>query len=258
MSDAGSPAAPPPPPNLTPPPAYGGYSPNDIAPAPLRRVGGMRTAILVLLGVYMLAALISIVATPAVVDASEEYLAGGLRDEEFLERLAVNGIAGLLTVGATVALLVLSIIWLQRVVSNHRAIGRRTTWSPGWAIGGWFVPPLIVYAVPMLVLRESWMASDPTVEPGDDRWRKSGVNPIIYVWWVLYGLVPIVFIGAGVAFQTGNLGGDEDELAESLIDGAGFTVAQSIVGILSAIAWALIVRGITARHTALTGEAAAR
>jgi len=218
----------------------------------------MRTAILILLGVYALAALISIAATPSVVDASEEYLDGRLSNDEFVERLAANGIAGLLTVGATVALLVLSIIWLQRIVANHRAVGRRTTWSPGWAIGGWFVPPLVVYAVPMLVLRESWMASDPTVASGDDRWRKNSVNPIIYVWWVLYGLAPIVFIAAGVAFQTGNLGGDDDDLARSLIDGAGFTVAQSIVGILSAAAWALIVRGITARHSALTGEALAR
>ena len=98
---------------------------------------------------------------------------------------------------ATIAIVVLSIIWLYRVVSNHRAIGRDTRWGPGWAIGGWFVPPIVVYAVPMLVLRESWQAADPAVPPGDDRWRRNPVNPLVYVWWVLYGLVPIIFLVAG-------------------------------------------------------------
>ena len=168
---------------------------------------------------YAIGALIAVAATPAAVDAAEEYLdsARGSSDEdELLESVAVTGIAGFLTVAATIAIVVLSIIWLYRVVGNHRAIGRNTTWSSGWAIGGWFVPPLVVYAVPMLVLRESWKASDPAVPPGDERWRQSPVNPIVYVWWVLYGLAPIVFIVAGVTFETSGFGQDADDLAESL------------------------------------------
>ncbi len=258
VSDAGSPPPPPPPPNLTPPPGYEGYTPNLSEALPLRRVGGLRTAILVLLGVYVLGAVVSLAATPAVTDAADEYLDGVIDEDEFLERLAVNGIAGLLTVGATLAILVLSIIWLYRIVANHRAIGRRGSWAPGWAIGGWFVPPLVVYAIPMLVLRESWKASDPTVPTGDERWRQSPVHPVVYVWWVLYGLAPIVFIAAGVTFQTGNLSQDSEDLADSLRDSAALTVAQGLVGVAAAVAWALLIRGLTARHTELTGEAQRR
>ena len=89
-------------------------------------------------------------------------------------------------------------IWLYRIVANHRAIGRQLTWAPGWAIGGWFLPPFVLYIIPMLMLSESWKATDPEVPPGDDRWRQNSVSPLVYVWWVLYGLVPIVFIIQGV------------------------------------------------------------
>ena len=267
VSDAGSTPPPPPPPNLTPPnltpppPGYAAYEPTLAGSMTLKRVHGLRTAIMVLLGVYAIGALVAVAATPAAVDAAREYLdsaRGNSDEDELLESVAVTGIAGFLTVATTIAILVLSMIWLYRVVGNHRAIGRTTTWSPGWAIGGWFVPPLIVYAVPMLVLRESWMAADPAVEPGDERWRQSPVNPIVYVWWVLYGLAPIVFIIAGVTFETSGFGQDADELAESLVDSQGFTMAQGIVGVLSAVAWALVVRGLTARHVGLTGETRTR
>ena len=189
---------------------------------------------MILLGVYAIGALVAVVATPVAVDAAQKYLDSARtqqrRGRASWSSVAVTGIAGFITVAATIAILVLSIIWLYRIVGNHRAIGRQTTWSTGWAIGGWFVPPLVVYAVPMLVLRESWKASDAAVPPGDDRWRQIPVNPIVYVWWVLYGLAPIVFIVAGVTFETSGFNQDADDLAESFVDSQGFTMAQGIVG----------------------------
>lgn len=259
MSDAGSqPPPPPPPPNLAPPPGYAGYTPNLVDAVRLRRINGLRTAMLVLLGAYVIGAAITIATTPSVLDAADERRAGTISSDEFFSRIGPSGIAGALSAGVTLAIVVLTIIWLYRIVSNHRAIGRRTTWGPGWAIGGWFVPPLVAYVVPMLVLRESWKAADPTVPPGDDQWRQRPDNPVIWVWWVLYGLAPIAFIIAGVAFGTAGFGQNADELADSLRDNAGWTVAQGFVGILGAVAWALVVRNLSARHTELSGESRTR
>ena len=261
VSDAGSTPPPPPPPNLTPPPGYAAYEPTLAGAVSLRRIQGLRTAIVILLGFYIIGGLVAVFATPVAADAAQKYLDSARTstdEDDFLASVAITGIAGFITVAATIAILVLSMIWLYRIVGNHRAIGRQTTWSTGWAIGGWFVPPLVVYAVPMLVLRESWKASDAAVPPGDDRWRQIPVNPIVYVWWVLYGLAPIVFIVAGVTFETSGFNQDPDELAESFVDSQGFTMAQGIVGVLSAIAWALLVRGLTTRHVALTGETRTR
>ena len=72
-------------------------------------------------------------------------------------------------------------IWLFRIAKNHQALGRRLTWAPGWAIGGWFLPP-IVYVIPTLMLRESWKAADPEVPAGDERWKSSSDSPLLWIW----------------------------------------------------------------------------
>lgn len=206
---------------------------------------------LVLLGAYVLVAVIQLVLLPSVFDAAKTFLADGNRSE-FEDDIAGFGAVGLLTGALSIAVIVLTMIWLYRVVSNHVALGRAVTWKPGWAIGGWFVPPLVLYIVPMLLLRETWKASDPTVPPGDQRWKATREHPMLWVWWVLYGLVPIVFIVGGVTF--GNFSNDMEDLAKRLDDQQLMNTAQIVAGVLAAGAWAFVVRGITARHTDLTGE----
>jgi hypothetical protein len=73
-------------------------------------------------------------------DFVERAVQGRLRDgepEAFDERtasLAQLGLVGLLTTG------VFWFFWLHRAVANARALGRPTEFTPGWAIGWWFVP----------------------------------------------------------------------------------------------------------------------
>ena len=73
-------------------------------------------------------------------DLVERAVQGRLRDgdaDAFDERtasLARLGLVGLLTTG------VLWFFWLHRAVANARALGRPTEFTPGWAVGWWFVP----------------------------------------------------------------------------------------------------------------------
>ena len=257
MSDAGSPL-PPPPPSATPPPGYLGYEPSLSAAVPLRRVGGLGKAILILLGVAVVGYIIQAISIPSAVDSAQKLLAGEISENEFDDDLAPFGLAGLLTGAAFIALIVLTMIWLYRIAANHRAIGRQLSWAPGWAIGGWFLPPLILYIIPMLMLSESWKAADPEVPPGDDRWRQNSVSPLVYLWWVLYGLVPILFIVQGVTFDTASFSQDAQDVADAIEDQQGFMIGQSLSGVASAIAFGLLVRALTARHARLTGESARR
>ena len=231
MSDAGSPPPPPPPPNLTPPPGYEGYTPNLSEALPLRRVGGLRTAILVLLGVYVLGAVVSLAATPAVTDAADEYLDGVIDEDEFLDGWPSTGSPDC---SPSAPRSPSSCSRSSGSIASSPTIAPSVAAARGLRAGpsaGGSSRPSSVYAIPMLVLRESWKASDPTVPTGDERWRQSPVNPVVYVWWVLYGLAPIVFIAAGVTFQTGNLSQDSEDLADSLRDSAALTVAQGVVGV---------------------------
>jgi Domain of unknown function (DUF4328) len=257
VSDTGS-SLPPPPPSATPPPGYVGYEPTLSAAVPLRRVSGLGKAMLILLAISAIGFAGQAAVTPGATDTARDFLADRIDRDQFTEDLAPYTLVNLLTGAVFIALVVLTMIWLYRIAANHRTIGRRLTWAPGWAIGGWFLPPIVLYIIPLLMLRESWQASDPDVPPGDERWRQSPVNPIVYVWWVLYGLVPIVFLVTGLTVQTSAFSGNENDLAEWIDDQEGLLIAQGLVGVAQAIAFFLLVRGLTARHVRLTGESARR
>jgi hypothetical protein len=248
------PNLPPPPPPLAPPPGYVGYTPTNWTTG-LRRVGGICKALLIVLAVVVVGQLLSVLTTSSVRDAAQEFLRTNDEDA-FEDDLALNGVTSLLAGAATIAAIVLSMIWLYRVAANHRALGRQTTWGPGWAIGGWFLPPLL-FIIPLLMLRESWKASAPDVPPGSPEWKRQGESPWLWIWFLLYSVVPIVLAVLGAA-QVWNLSRDTDDLAEYFDEQFGLIIAQGIVTMLAAIAWGLVVRDITRRHTQLTSEVSLR
>jgi hypothetical protein len=258
VSDFGAePPPPPPPPNLAPPPGYAGYTANLSTTLPLRRVSGLAKAILILLAISVIGTIVQLIATPRVVDGAKDYLDGSITSDEFRDKLGAYGITSFVVGFARIALIVLSIIWLFRIIQNHRAIGRRLTWGPAWAIAGWVLPPLL-YIIPTLVLAESWKAADPAVPPQDDSWKRDSVNPLLWAWFVLYSIAPIVLLAIDARSQVGMTGGNTRDVADSLDDKLGVLVAAGIVALLGTVAWALVVRAWTARHTRLTGEALAR
>jgi hypothetical protein len=244
---------PPPPPDLAPPPGYTAYTQNLSASVPLKRVKSISTAIMIFLAVYAVGAVIAIIGAPRVVDSAKDFLAGEISDDDFTNDVGVYGLMSGLSGAAQIAIVVLSIIWTYRIVKNHRSIGRQTTWGPGMAIGGWFLPPFL-YVIPTLVLREAWKAADPAVPPGDERWRSNKDNPILWLWFLVYGVGTLIVsvINASVQFRA--FGGDADDLADTYADSLGGMIAINVIGIVSAGLWALVVRQWSARHAALTGE----
>ena len=250
-----APPPPPPPPDLAPPPGYTAYSQNLSSSVDLKRISGLSKAIVILLVVYAVGALITIAGTPR-----RRRLGEGLpRRADLGGRLhsatsASYGLMSVLSGAAQLAIVVLSIIWTYRIVKNHRTIGRQTTWGPGMAIGGWFLPPFL-YVIPTLVLREAWKAADPAVPPGDDRWKANKDNPILWAWFLVYGVGTLVLSIISSSLQFRQFGGDADDLADAYADSLGVMIALSVVGIVSAVLWALVVRQWTARHVQLTGEA---
>ena len=246
---------PPPPPNLTPPPGYAGYQPTNWDSS-LRAVSGVAKWISVLLVISAVMSVISLATAPSVRNAARDYLV--TKDEDsFNDSLALWGITGLITAALSIALVVLSIIWLYRVSSNHRTLGRALTWAPGWAIGGWFLPPLL-YVIPMLVLREAWKAADPAAPSGSQTWKsEGGDNPLI--WVVVRGLqhrpAGVRRRRAASSFAVGN---DTETVAKRFADHFGPVLAQSAFAIAAAAAWFLVVRQLSHRHAQFTGELTAR
>ncbi len=253
MSDEGSPPPPPPPPNLSPPPGYAAYQSTYSDAVPLKRVGGLYKTILVLAGVYVVGSIIILAVTPSAVDSAKDFLNDRITEDDFTDDYAAYGLAGAFVGIAQLALAVVVMIWLYRVAKNHRLLGRRTTWAPLWAIFGWFLPPLL-FIIPLLMLRETWKASEPTAPAGDDRWKQTGESPLVWIWWVLFGLAPTVLQLIGIG-QWRAMTNDNRDIADAIDDRLGLLLIQGVIAIAGVIAWALLARAITARHTALTGEA---
>jgi uncharacterized protein DUF4328 len=222
----------------------------------LKRVNGLTTWIVVLTAIVGVVSVVSTLLSRLAVDEARDYLAGRIVkadfDEAYLPSLLFQTVQGT----ATVAIIVLTIIWMYRLAANHRALQRNGTWSPGWAIGGWFLPPGGLYIIPFLMFRELWKASDPTVAAGDQRWKENRVGPVVVVWWVLYGLAPIpIAIAQGLSdFSARTFSGDSEDLAEGVADQFTINLVTALVTAAAAAAYVVMVRQLSRRHRQLTGE----
>ncbi len=249
-------SVPPPPSNLSPPAGYAAFQGTEFAKGGIRRVRGLALAILILMAIYALASVLSLAVVGSVKDASEDFLAGSLTAEEFDDKLGTYGLGGLLSIVGLLGGVVVSMIWLYRMVSNHRVLGRAVFWAPLWAIFGWFLPPFL-FVIPFLLLIETWKAADPQSPRGSDSWKRGGIPPVLLVWFAIFGLAR-----TAATFLTGSpfdqFSRDRDKLAERFVDHAAGVSIQAVVEVLGAAAWGALVWTLTQRHTELTGEASGR
>jgi len=77
---------------------------------------------------------------------------------------------------------ILFLVWIHRVYLNLSALGAfNLTYSPGWAVGGFFVPFLNLVR-PFQVVKEIWRASD----PDEYAWRQARTSPLVGLWWISF------------------------------------------------------------------------
>ena len=212
---------------------------------------------MILAAVAGIASLASAVLSANLAAKAQDYLDGRISEDEFLDANAIAPLGQLLSAGPLVAAGVFGVIWMYRIATNVRSLGRATTFAPVFAIVGWILPPFL-FILPLLVLRELWKASDPNSPPGSDGWRASGENPLLYLWFVVYGIIPAILtaMSLGSVFDAAlNLDTDTQSIAEVTASTGG---AQLLVGgvfsVVSAVVWIVLVKQFTARHVALTGE----
>jgi len=115
----------------------------------------------------------------------EAGLLARLRDGRatFAEAEANDTRQAALIIIATVVVLAAGVVWLfwqHRAQKNLQLLGARTKYSPGWAVGWWFVPVANIW-MPYQTMRELYATS----LPNPDGSRASN-TPVIGWWWVAY------------------------------------------------------------------------
>jgi hypothetical protein len=221
-----------------------------------RRIGGLAKAIVVLTAVTAAVTVISTALSVGAAGDARDFLAGEMSDDDFRSAIApVNAMQTLAGV-ATLATGILTIVWMFRIANNIRSFGRQTTWHPLFSIFGWFLPPMFLYILPFLVLREQWKASDPDGVDGTDRWKANGDNKVLWVWFALYGILPAILfvIQIGSLVDAGLGTGDIESIAETIDDASVLSYVSAALVVGAAVSWIVFVRQLTSRHTALTGE----
>ncbi len=217
---------------------------------------GLSIAIVTLTIVAAVATVLTTILTAGVTQDARDYLDGQLSDDEFRSAIGPVNAVQLITGLATIAVFIVTVIWMYRIATNVRAYQRDTTWNPMFAIFGWMLPPFVLYIIPFLMLRELWKASDPTDPNDQESWRNTDGNPFIWAWLVLYGIAPIFLLifSVGSFLDGGLASGSLESLADSLDQFGALGVISAAVNVAAAVVWIVLVRQLTARHIRLTSE----
>ncbi len=255
-------APPPPSPELTSPQVDVGHDTPGAGRA-FQRVGGMANVLVIMLTAAAVASAAALVVHVVIARRATDFLDGAISSSDFEDSYESLLSVAALPYGISIAIAVLTIVWMFRMARNVQALGRRgATWTPRWAIGGWFLPPFVVFAIPWLMLRELWRASDPANPPDDPGWKASPVPAILNVWWVLFnlwwilfGLVPLARLGGSWSLADRDRHAEVVDFAESLEDGVPLAALDAVVRIAAAAVFLLVVPTLTANHRRLTGEA---
>lgn len=94
----------------------------------------------------------------------------------------------------TIPSAIVFMLWFCTAYTNLRQLGiEGQTYSPGWAIGYFFIPFLNLVR-PYEIAQEIWKGSDPTPQhPEDDQeWKRRPRAGVILAWWLLWLLSNVV------------------------------------------------------------------
>jgi hypothetical protein len=143
-----------------------------------------------------------------------------------------------------VALAVAFCVWLHRVSRTVPALGNPPSgveYSPGWAVGSFFVP-FVNLVVPYKAVREVWVKSDPAVRTADDlMFAPPSSAPLVLGWWIVW-LASNVLSNVFWQLQT------DAETPGAQGSMAVLKLVSDLVNIVAAALAVFVVRGIDRRQ----------
>ena len=150
---------------------------------------------------------------------------------------AITGFALVLLIGTGISWC----IWQHRGQANLHDLGRTNlVFTPGWAVGWWFVPIANLFK-PFQSVRELWRASEPVLDGA--AWSGSSTWPVIGTWWACW-IAPNLLAWTARGMRT------SDDL-HTIVSGDYWWMASDALLVLAAILAILIVRSVVERQRAL-------
>ena len=247
---------PPPPSNLNPPPGYVAYGGPGAATGHFRRTKGLANWLVVLLSIGLVVQIALIVVQLTLKDAARDFIQDNLTSAQFDDKIAIFLLVGVLALVATIAQVVIIIVWAFRMAKNDQVLNRQPqSFSPGATVAVNILGSCTLGILNFFMWRELWKASDPESPAGDPSWKQRPVTPLLTVYLV----VSLAAIVAGFAGGVGQFGGfrtsnDRSEVAKNLADQIAVISLSGVLSAAAAAAFIIFVRQLSARHVKVTGE----
>ncbi|HXG64467.1 MAG TPA: DUF4328 domain-containing protein [Blastocatellia bacterium] len=137
---------------------------------------------------------------------------------------------------------VLFLIWIYRAHQNLPALGALgLKYSPGWAVG-WFFVPCLNLIRPFQVVTEIWKASSPEMDSKDGTsWQYATTSPIIAFWWGAWIVSNILGrLDFRMSFNA--------ETADALITAIQVSILSCIVSAIAAVLAIIMISQMDARQ----------
>ncbi|MCP8889224.1 DUF4328 domain-containing protein [Sphingomonas faeni] len=161
--------------------------------------------------------------------------------ESFAGLEKVLAATGVLNVLAVVAAGIAVLRWIYRTSRNAHAIGPAMAFTPGWAVG-WFFVPIANLWKPFQAVGETWQVSaDP------DAPDAVPIPAVLRIWWGCWIASSII---SNIDFRLSM----RAETAEQLIAASWFTVAAVPVDIALTIALTTIMRRLSQMQRDRAGD----
>ncbi|GHE44346.1 hypothetical protein GCM10017673_53190 [Streptosporangium violaceochromogenes] len=203
-------------------------------PRPLRPVRGMAVAVLVTLGVAVLAQVVWLLAEPAFF-AKLIAIAEESGTEGAFALVALVPFAVLLPAQFVAA--VAFVLWLIRVRLNAESLSRVPhRWSKIFIVLGWLLP-VVNWWIPKQIVDDVWVFSWPDGTGGGPTVRR-GRSPLIWAWWMSWLLAFWVLPVASRALAS-------DEIEELLEGPSAVDVATLACTVMAAVLAGMVVLRIT-------------
>jgi hypothetical protein len=143
----------------------------------------------VLLGLLVVSLLLHTVAVGGMFllykDLEKEKLGQGFLDQ--LQALRLEQIlqtTSVLLILTGIATFIVFLMWWYSSYCNLDLLQAPGEYSPGWAVGFFFVPFLNLYR-PCQIAQEMWKSSDPETVGSASAWQASSGSALITFWWVM-------------------------------------------------------------------------
>lgn len=174
----------------------------------------------------------------------QRYQRGAATFGEVNRAIERSGAVGLLILVVFLATGIAWLVWQHRSQANLQAARvPRLSFTPGWAVGWWFVPIASLWK-PYQAVRELHQAS-----AGDSEWHAAPVPAVLHWWWAGYLAFNVLDGIAAALFSDGS------GSVEPLLIGDRFSIAGDLVSIGTAFLAIRIVRTVVERQRGLSAVA---